>query len=185
MFLSIAEKYEIVELARKNTYRLTAEIFNERHPNRPARLHQRSVAAIFEKLRKYGTLARKKRTISPQTAEAREAFKAQVVAAYENDQHASTRMVGRQLQKSHMFVWKALKEMKFFPYKMQLCQRQYPDDPINRKLFCEQLSAMFNHDQDLPKKILWSDEKLFRTRTSFNRQIHRYISWNFSKRKTK
>lgn len=173
MLLTLDEKTEIVDLARSNSYRSTAAIFNHRHPDRPAPLHQSNVAALFQKLRKFGTLQRKKRTMSAHKAEERVALTSQIKRIYAENVHMSTRKAAAHLQKCHMTVWKTLKEIKFFPYKMSVCQKQRPNDPPTRKIFCEQLMNIFNQNEHFAKKILWSDEKLFRTSACFNRQINR------------
>lgn len=174
MLLSIEEKIEIVLLARTNTYRSTVDIFNQRHPDRPAPLHPRTVAALFQKLKKYGTLERKKRTISARTSELKATLTSHIKRIYQEDEHISTRKVAARVGKSHMTVWKTLKQEKFFPYKMARAQKLRPNDPPTRKQFCVDLKNIFDQDPNFYKKILWTDEKLFRTSGCFNRQTHRY-----------
>lgn len=174
MLLSLAEKSEIVNLARSNTYNSTANIFNQRHPDRPAPVHPTTVARLFSKLKKYGTLERKKRTLSAQKVEEISALKVRVQALVQQNKHISIRKAAFQMQLSNTTIWKTLKGMKFHPYKMSKCQKQYPNDPANRKQFCEQLLNVFDEQEGLQKKILWTDEKLFRINGCFNRQNYRY-----------
>lgn len=154
MLLTLAEKSEIVDLARSNSYQITAHKFNQRHPDRPAPLHPRTVAGLFSKLRKYGTLERKKRTSSAQKLAEKAALKAQVEMLVQQDNHISIRKSALQLQKSNTVIWKALKELKFHPYKMRKCQKQFPNDPATRKMFCQQLINTLNENEQLQKQIL-------------------------------
>lgn len=173
MVLTLAEKIEIIDLGRHNSYRQIAQIFNQLHPDRPRPLHIRTVSTIFRKFRERGTLERKKRTISAASLAAKTRFQVEILDLFNNDPHMSTRRAGALCGTSHMTVWTALKKMKFFPYKMRKAQKLNPNDPPIRKLFCERLTAIWMEDPLFHRKILWSDEKPFCINGCFNRQIFR------------
>lgn len=174
IMLTLAEKAEIVDLARSYSFQSTVDIFNQRHADRPAPLHPRTVASLFSKLKKFGTLERKKRAPSAQKIAEKAALKAQIETLVQQNKHISIRKAAIQLQKSNTTIWKAMKEMKLRSYKMSKSQKQFPNDPPTRKMFCEQLINTLNQEDWLQKKILWTDEKLFRVNGCFNRQNHRY-----------
>lgn len=173
MPLTVAEKAEIIHLARNLSYRRTAEAFNLLHPNRQRPLNFRTVCTIFKQLRIRGTLERKKRTLSAQTIQAKEEFTRAVWQCFTNDHHMTTRRAAALFGTSHWTIWSALKNMKFKPYKMTKHQKLQPGDPPKRKEFCEQLLAIFNQDPEFQKCILWTDEKPFPVNGCFNRQNFR------------
>lgn len=135
MVLSIPEKLEIIELARRNSYRQTAIIFNQLHPDRYAPLHFTTIAKLFQNLRSRGSLERKKRTVSPRMAVEINNFREEVLVRINENPHLSTRRVAAQLGKSHTSVWKVLKYEKFKSYKMSKHQKLHADDPPKRKKF--------------------------------------------------
>lgn len=98
VLLTLAEKIEIIELARNRTYPEAAEVFNNRYPNRARPLHQVTIARLFKKLREGGDLSRKKRTKSNQSIVASATFKDEVARRFNNNPHLSTRNVAVQEQ---------------------------------------------------------------------------------------
>lgn len=168
MVLTIEEKIEIIGLTRNFSYRRTAQVFNDSHPNRP--ITKQTVARVVNYLRLRGSLHRKKRTIPEQNSED---IKERVFEAFNNNPHASTRRIGIQLGISHVTVWRLLKKMKFRPYKMSKHQKLHEDDPPKRATFCRNLLARIERDPAFSKKILWTDEKRFCTNGCFNRQNFR------------
>lgn len=173
MVLSISEKLEIIELARRNSYRRTAIIFNQLHPDRNAPLHFTTIAKLFQNLRSRGSLERKKRTVSPRMAVEINNFREEVLVRINENPHLSTRRVAAQLGKSHTSVWKVLKNEKFNSYKMSKHQKLHADDPPKRKKFCEDLLEIFRQNASYQHSILWTDEKSFPINGCFNRQNFR------------
>lgn len=104
MALTVAEKINIINLGRNNSYKRVAEIFNQQNPNRRAQLHKRTVQRIFTQFRERGTLDRKKRTISAANNDKKTQFLGHVRDLFNEDPHMSTRRAGRLLQKSHTNV---------------------------------------------------------------------------------
>lgn len=168
--LTPQEKIEILELSGSRSNRETARVFNNRHPNRPIPLHFRTVSKIKNHFREHGTIHRKKRTQSLQSQNDIAQRKAEVNEFFEEYPHESTRRASAILMMPHTFVWRALKDSKFKPYKMSVHQKLYEGDKIKRKEFCQRLIDTFNEDQNFYKCILWSDEKSFKVTESFNRQ---------------
>lgn len=173
VILTLAEKIEIMNLARNRTYQAAAEFFNNRHPNRARPLHEITVARLFKKLREQGDLNRKKRTKSNQAIVATTAFKNEVAQRFQHNPHLSTRNAARQMDTSQWKVWSVLKDLKFYPYKKSKHQKLKPGDPPRRKQFCDQLLRIFASNPDYQKKILWTDEKQFYMNGCFNRQNYR------------
>lgn len=170
MVLNIQEKIEIVTLSRKYSYVKTAEVFNQLHFNRQNPINKQTVARLMRYFRLRGGFQRKKRTIPEQNYLD---LKGQIFDAFDRNPHASTRRIGIQLGVSHVTVWRALKKMKFRPYKMSKHQKLHPDDPPKRKIFCQRLLECIERNPDFSKQILWTDEKLFWSNGCFNRQNFR------------
>lgn len=175
MLLTLEEKFQIVSLARRFSYRRTAEIFNELHPDRFPRLNFRTVYLIFKKLRISGTLARKKWTLSAQKFLLKDQLDQEIWEFFIANPNMSTRRAAVQLGKSHVTIWSALKRMKFWPYKKSKHQKLKPGDPALRMKFCQDLLLIFHLDPGFQKRILWTDEKLFPLNGWFNRQNFRYF----------
>lgn len=175
MVLTSAEKAEIIQLARTNSYRQTANRFNDLHPNRGAPLHFTTVARLFENIRKRGSIERKKRTISPRVSAENHRLREDIVERFTESPHLSTRRAAAQIGKSHTFIWNVLKEANFTPFKMSKHQKLHPDDLPKRKLFCERLLQLFNENPTLQRNILWTDEKLFPINGCFNKQNLRFV----------
>lgn len=175
MVLTIAEKSEIISIARNASYRRTAEIFNRRHPNRERPLSFVTVSKIFVQLRTRGNLNRKRRTKSAISTAHNALLKEEVVQTFRDDPHLSTRRAAARFRKSQWKIWSILKDSKFYPYKMSKHQVLNPEDLPVRKEYCERLLQIFDEDANFYKRILWSDEKLFRVNGCFNRQNFRYV----------
>lgn len=173
MVLTLANKIEIIDLARNRTQQEAADSFNARHPDRAKPLHRITVGRLFHKLRTQGDLNRKKRTKPMRTIVREMNFKDQVHERFTQNPHLSTRKAALQLGTSQWKVWKVLKEMKFFAYKKSKHQKLHPDDPPRRKRFCEQLLHTVELDNDYLNNILWTDEKPFYMNGCFNRQNFR------------
>lgn len=173
MALTLAEKIEIIGLAKNRTQQEAADIFNRNHPNRTHPLHRVTVARLFKKLRTHGDLNRKKRTKSHQANILEMALKDEVLECFQENPHLSTRKAARRLGYSNGKICKILKELKFHPYKKSKHQKLEPGDPPRRKQFCDQLLRIFASDQNYQPKILWTDEKPFYMNGCFNRQNHR------------
>lgn len=177
MLLTLEEKNQIV--VRQYSYRRTAEIFNQLHPDRLPPLNFRTVYQIFKKLRICGTLQRKKWTPSAQSIAIKNQFDEEVWEFFMANPHMTTRRAAVQLGKSHMTIWSILKRMKFWPYKKRKHQKLHEGDPALRKKFCEDLLLIFHLDPGFQKRILWTDEKIFPLNGWFNRQNFRYIFNDF------
>lgn len=172
MPLTIAEKVEIINLARRFSYQQAANEFNRLHQNRPP-IYKQTVERIFKCVRMRGSLQRKKRSVTIQHAEEQENLKENVIQLFTGHPHLSTRRAAFRLGVSHVSVWKILKKLKFKPYKMAKHQKLHPDDPPKRKEFCEELLRLFEANPNFGNTILWTDEKMFEMNGCFNRQNFR------------
>lgn len=170
MALTIEEKVEIITLTRRFSYKKTAEVFNQSHPNRHDPINKQTVARVVRYLRLRGSLHRKKRTIPEEKSLE---LNARVSEAFNRNPHASTRRIGIQLGVGHVTVWRSLKKMKFRPYKMSKHQKLYADDPPKRTSFCRSLLNRTENNEDFINQILWTDEKPFSMNGCFNRQNFR------------
>lgn len=175
MLLTLDEKNEIVSLARRYSYRRTAEIFNQLHPDRLPPLNFRTVHQLFKKLRDLGTLQRRKKTPSAQSIIAKQEFERQVFEFFTANPHMSTRRAAVQLGKSHSTIWFILRKIKFWAYKKSKHQKLHEGDPALRLKFCQDLLRLFHRDPTIQQRILWTDEKLFPVNGWFNRQNFRYV----------
>ena len=53
------------------------------------------------------------------------------------------------------------KRLQLYSYKLQLVQNLQPDDPSKRLAFCDDLLNRMETDQDLSKRVIFSDEATF------------------------
>lgn len=72
-------------------------------------------------------------------------------------------------------IYQILKELKLKPYIPRLHQQLNEDDPDKRLEFCEIWQGLLKDDNQLPMKILWSDEAKFHLDGGINR--HNCVYW--------
>ncbi|EFN69413.1 hypothetical protein EAG_15649, partial [Camponotus floridanus] len=92
--------------------------------------------------------------------------------------HTSTRKAAGDNEIDKKSVAKILKKNKFHPYKMTFVQELAEDDFDRRLEFCETMLAKFETDDNLHKKIVFSDEATFEITGSVNKHNCRYWSEN-------
>lgn len=151
VLLTTFEKTEIVEIFQNFSLENTAQIFNERHPDRQPPLHPRTVKRIWDKLMATGSVERKKRkkvvTLStdPNVIE-------RTLMLFEEEPHLSTRAAARQSNISHSTVQKILKKNLYFPYKLQTHQKLLHGDPRARVNFCRRFLEEVAEDDDFKRE---------------------------------
>lgn len=170
--LTIEQKSEIIALSRHHSNRETAQIFNERHPDRLPPLNQRTVGKLQKKLLKTGTLKQMRKRSERNLAESR-VLEDNVRDIFINRPHTSVRNASLHVNKSHMTVQKILKKAKYRAYKMSIHQKLLANDYQKRLQFGLTLMERIAADDTFQRKILWSDECLFKLSGCFNRQNYR------------
>lgn len=170
--LTIEEKIEICRLGEVHTSRETAIIFNRRHRERLTPLNQRTVSKIKKRFRETGNLQRRKRVVNDGTATSR-AFLQQVDEFFDTNPRTNLRLASVHLQKNKKTVMKALKHLRFKPYKARFHQKLDPGDAQRRMRFCNQLKEEIRRNPGLERRILWTDESWFKITERFNRQNNR------------
>ena len=74
----------------------------------------------------------------------------------------SVRRASQQLNIPKSTISKVLRtRLKFHPYKLQLVQKLAPDDPAKRLDFSEHFMELMEDDENLSRKIIFSDEATF------------------------
>uniref|UniRef100_A0A2S2PUA8 DUF4817 domain-containing protein n=1 Tax=Schizaphis graminum TaxID=13262 RepID=A0A2S2PUA8_SCHGA len=99
-----------------------------------------------------------------------------VLAAFSNDPHASVRSVAKEMDISHTSVHRILKKNDLHPYKLHYVQGLKPSDPDRRLQYISKMICLHDHDKNILKKILWTDESCFNNNGIVNRHNSHY--WN-------
>jgi hypothetical protein len=101
----------------------------------------------------------------------------EVIAAFTNDPHSSLRSVARvEGMPSFSSIHRILKEVKFHPYRLQLCQKLRPQDCLRRVDHSLMLLALLEVNVPFLNNLLFSDEAHFHVNGTVNRQNFRYWS---------
>lgn len=99
-----------------------------------------------------------------------------VIARVEADPRTNTRMVGREMGISHVFVHKILKENEIRPYHFIRMQQLLPrDHPPRRRFARNYLEAV--RDPLFSRRILWTDECTFTQDRIFNSHNYHYYGF--------
>lgn len=170
--LTLAEKIEILRLARNRSTRATATEFNRIHPNRERPLAHCTVARILAQVERTGSVDPQKKIYPHSFSNSRENIE-QVKRYFVDHPHASTRDAGHFFRIHHSTVLRILHRMGFFPYKQRVHQEIYDHDMENRLNFCRQLLARIRINGNFLNKIFWTDESPYRINGGFNRQNRR------------
>jgi len=85
----------------------------------------------------------------------------------------------KHFNKSSKKIDVTLRKYKYHPYKILPVQQLSDNQKVRREVFCRQMFELKLNDNDLFKKILWSDEASFNTAGLFNRKnSHIWASLN-------
>lgn len=171
--LSIQQRIEIVEYYSVNSAKDTARFFNEKYPDRPHPLNERTVRRLQLKFKSTGTLqnveSKSRHSKSKDPAQI-----ARIVDHFEQNHHCAIRVASNDLHVCPKTIRKILKAKNFRPYKYSPVQKlQRPLDPENRMRFCNAFMEMEGNDPELDKKVLWTDESIFTLSGSPNKQNYR------------
>lgn len=95
---------------------------------------------------------------------------------FENDDNKlkSLRQAGRELNYHHTTVYRALKKMKWHPFKLRAVHKLSPDDPRRRSDMALTLLPIFM-SMHILSNVVWSDECIFKTNGKLNRQNTRLV----------
>lgn len=171
--LSIEQRIEIVEYYATNSAKDTARIFNQKYPDRPHPLNERTVRRLAAKLKSTGSL-RNVQTKSKNSKSKDPVQIARVIDQFEQNHHCTLRAASYALQICPKTVRKVLKAEKYRPYKYAPVHRlQRPQDPGNRTRFCNAFTEMMLNDPELDNKVLWTDESIFQLSAAPNKQNYR------------
>lgn len=177
MVYTIAERVEIVTLYFTNNeqFRLTARIFNERHPNK--NLDHRYVRKLISKFRETGSVLNRKH--ERQKTVTNEASQIGVLGHVAMEPTSSTRQLSTTSGLSRTSVQRILKTHRFHPYKIHLSQQLNEDDPDRRLQFCEEMTERIANNPNFLYCTCFSDESTFFLNGAVNRHNCRY--WSDSK----
>lgn len=170
MNLTVEERVEVLQLLNANSSRMTAQLFNQRHPNRIRPLSHATVARIYQKFIETGSVEDKARAGRPRNQN----IEAAVLEFVQVNPRASVRRMALATNHSTKTVSNVLHRNGFHPYKAQIHQAIFDDDDEQRMFFCTVLTDRLNADPGMAQNILWTDESLFRLNGTFNRQNNRY-----------
>lgn len=100
----------------------------------------------------------------------------------EENQHMSIRNISRNLREtqeniantSYGKIQKTLKTNCFKPYKIRPTTKLTPRQRADRATFCQLMLQRINIDNNLLRKVLWTDESTFMTTGMINRQNTRH-----------
>lgn len=157
---------------KTRTQKEVCELFNNKYPNRVP-VSQSTVSKIEKKFRETGhvrDLPKGSRKPVPEHTEV------DIMLAFEEDPHTSSRQVALDNNVDHVTVLRTLKKEKWHPYKVVLVQELLEDDFDRRIQFCETVMEKNNRDPMFSKKVLFSDEATFLLNGHVNRQTYRYWS---------
>jgi hypothetical protein len=103
----------------------------------------------------------------------------EVIAVFINDPYSSIRSVARvEGMPSFSSIQRILKEVKFHPYRLQLCQKLRPQDCLRRVDHALTQLALMEVDLSFLSNLQFSDEAHFHVNGTVNRQNFRY--WDSS-----
>lgn len=174
MKLTDTERIEILIMIgcgdKVRTQTEVRNLFNAKYPNREP-VSQSAISKIEKKFRETGhvkDLPKSGRKSIP------EAKKLDVVLAFQENPHTSSRQVALDNNLHQSTVVRVLKKEKWHPYKVHLVQELLQDDFDRRVEFCETIMERCNRDRSFIKKVLFSDEATFMLNGHVNRQTYRY-----------
>lgn len=170
--LTKVQKIEIMEIYRKNSARKTADIFNERYPDRRPKLNFSTVFRIYKKFETTGSIENRPKSGRPSKAKDED----NILLTLSHVAHrpkTSIRALSREIPLCRSTVTKILKDKKIKPYKAEFHNKFYGTDRNKRLQFCLEFKNRLDNDATLLRRILWSDESLFKLSGSFNRQNNR------------
>ena len=101
-------------------------------------------------------------------------FGEEILNIVEDDPTRSTRSISRQLNVSHMTVWRTLHQDGQHPFHYRTVQVLNVDDPEYRVEFCEIIVDFSLMDPLWLSFILWTDESIF-TRDGFFNQHNSHV----------
>lgn len=172
--LTNSQKSEIVRLYQMNSARKTAEIFNNHYPDRIPPLNYSTVVKINKKVISAGSGGNNNNPKPGRPSKTQnENYVLETLGRIAANPKISTRALSREVQLSRATVSKILKDHKNHPYKAQFHNKFYGVDRQSRMDFCVAFRDRVEGDPTLLRRILWSDECLFKLSGSFNRQNNR------------
>lgn len=172
--LSVEQRLEIVNIYREtNSFVKTAEIFNERHPERQYKLGKSAVFKLHKRLFTTGNLIDNFRKGRKRLEEANVESVTNIMREVEQNSHVSIREIARKLKHSPRNVIRILKANNYKPYKFQKHQRLSPVSYEARNSFCCKFIAQTTSDPRFLEKVLWTDECLFTLNGAPNKQTYR------------
>jgi len=97
-----------------------------------------------------------------------------VLARVEANPRTSTRVIGRELGISHVYVHKILKQEKIHPYHFVRVQQLLPRDHPPRRRFSRNFLDAMRQNPLFSRRILWTDECTFTQDGIFNTHNYHY-----------
>jgi transposase len=170
MNLTINERTEVLGLyVGGNTLRDVADIFNQRHPNRPRPLTFPTVSKIYRKFRETGSVHNRHRTGRPSKVN-NQVIVNNVLNQVNVNPNISTRALAVATNISRNTAMDILHNQGYKPYKVQLHQKLNPRNNERRMQYCNDMIEILDDRPWMLDYILWTDEALFRKTQPFNRQ---------------
>lgn len=157
MVNTLTEKsFCVLEFERTRSATTVQRRFRTRYHKDPP--NRKSIYDWHRKFKDTGCLRKGKSSGRPATSDAQvELVRATVV----NTPRISTRKTGMELQMPHSTVWKIMrKNLKMFPYKLQLLQSLNDGDKVIRFEFCGNLMELQEED-GFYERLIFGDESTF------------------------
>jgi hypothetical protein len=141
--------------------------FTAKFPNAPVPTRQ-TIHKLHKKFQVTGSVIDAPRSGRPRTARTEENTY-RVAQAFVEKPSTSAQRTANQLDLSRSTLGRILKDLKLKVYRPQLIQSLSEDDFDRRVEFCEWYSIRCEAEPDFYRRILWSDEAIFKVNGLVNR----------------
>ena len=178
MNYSNSEKCDVMllyGLCRSN-WREAARRYSEQYPERRHPDHK-TFKNLENNLREHGSFVINKRIPLPRNIHAADEGHTVVVLAYtEVNPTSSVRQIAAECNISKSSVQRILKRNHYKAYKFKRIHKLRPGDSERRLVFIAWVLVQYDHQPDLLRQIMWSDESRFHNNGLVSTQNCRYWS---------
>lgn len=151
-------------------------VYAQRYPDRRRKPDHKTILNLCRNLVNFGAFEKPKRERSKTVTN--DFNVALVLQQIIDNPRMSLRELKRNTNISISSTRRILKQNKYHPYKTKLVHKLEPGDPERRINFLARFDYLFYRDENIFKKILWSDESRFHNNGVVNRHNSRYWTDN-------
>uniref|UniRef100_V5GSI1 DUF4817 domain-containing protein n=1 Tax=Anoplophora glabripennis TaxID=217634 RepID=V5GSI1_ANOGL len=173
---SNAEKFDIMMIygeCRRNA-RAATRLYRLRYPNRRRQPNDKTFKNLATNLMQYGSFQKSKRD-RLRTIRNNDNV-AQILQTVENNPTISLRNISEETGISYSSCQRMLSDNRFHPFKATIVHHLRPDDYQRRLDFLANFSVLYEEDNTITKKILWTDESRFHNNGVVN--MHNCHYWS-------